>query len=111
MKKGRASTMTHDYKCNGTTTLFAALNVLDGKVIDRCMQRHRHQEFIRFLSGIEAVVPVGRTVHVILDNKSKSRISLWDAEQDDLGWKPAALEHRHRGEDAPKTRLLAAQPG
>ena len=68
MKKGRAGTMTHDYKRNGTTTLFAALDVLEGKVIGRCMQRHRHQEFIRFLNGIEAAVPVGRIVHVILDN-------------------------------------------
>ena len=68
MKKGRAGTMTHDYKRNGTTTLFAALNVLDGKVIGRCMQRHRHQEFIRFLNAIEAEVPAGKTVHVILDN-------------------------------------------
>ena len=57
MKKGRCGTMTHDYKRHGTTTLFAALNVLDGKVIGRCMQRHRHQEFIRFLNAIEAQVP------------------------------------------------------
>jgi transposase len=68
MKKGRAGTMTHDYKRNGTTTLFAALNVLDGTVIGRNMQRHRHQEFIRFLNAIEAAVPVGKVVHVILDN-------------------------------------------
>ena len=68
LKPGRAGTMTHDYKRNGTTTLFAALDVLEGKVIGRCMQRHRHQEFIRFLNGIEAAVPVGRIVHVILDN-------------------------------------------
>src|SRR5438046_10474434 len=60
--------MTHDYKRNGTTTLFAALDVLDGKVIGRCMQRHRHQEFIRFLNAIEAEVPVGKIIHVILDN-------------------------------------------
>ena len=57
MKKGRAGTMTHDYKRHGTTTLFAALNVLDGTVIGRNMQRHRHQEFIRFLNAIEAQVP------------------------------------------------------
>jgi len=68
MKKGRAGTMTHDYKRHGTTTLFAALNVLDGTVIGRNMQRHRHQEFIRFLNAIEAQVPVGKVVHVILDN-------------------------------------------
>src|SRR4028119_2317987 len=68
MKKGRAGTMTHDYKRHGTTTLFAALNVLDGTVIGRNMQRHRHQEFIRFLNAIETQVPVGKVVHVILDN-------------------------------------------
>ena len=59
MKKGRAGTMTHDYKRHGTTTLFAALNVLDGTVIGRNMQRHRHQEFIGFLNAIEAAVPAG----------------------------------------------------
>src|SRR5215475_6012971 len=67
MKRGRCGTMTHDYIRHGTTTLFAALNVLDGKVIGRCMQRHRHQEFIRFLNAIEAEVPAGKLVHVILD--------------------------------------------
>jgi transposase len=68
MKKGRAGTMTHDYKRNGTTTLFAALNLLDGSVIGQCMQRHRHQEFIRFLNRIERDVPAGKTIHVVLDN-------------------------------------------
>ena len=68
MKKGRAGTMTHDYKRHGTTTLFAAMNVLDGTVIGRNMQRHRHQEFIRFLNAIEREVPAGKTVHAILDN-------------------------------------------
>ena len=68
MKKGRAGTMTHDYKRHGTTTLFAALDILEGKVIGRCMQRHRHQEFIRFLNAIEADIPAGKIVHVILDN-------------------------------------------
>src|SRR5262245_51393528 len=68
LKPGRCGTMTHDYKRNGTTTLFAALDVLDGSVIGRCMQRHRHQEFIRFLNTIEAKVPAGKLVHVILDN-------------------------------------------
>ena len=56
MKKGRAGTITHDYKRHGVTTLFAALNVLDGKVIGQCMKRHRHQEFIRFLNVIDARV-------------------------------------------------------
>src|SRR5579863_5632707 len=68
MKRGRAGTMTHDYKRNGTTTLFAALNVLEGKVIGQCMKRHRHQEFIRFLNLIEAKVPKKKMVHVIVDN-------------------------------------------
>ena len=68
MKKGRCGTMTHDYKRNGTTTLFAALNVLDGTVIGRCMQRHRHQEFIRFLNAIEAAVAKGKAIHAIVDN-------------------------------------------
>ena len=68
MKKGRCGTMTHDYIRNGTTTLFAALNVLDGKVIGRCMQQHRHQEFIRFLNTVEAAVPAGKLIHAIADN-------------------------------------------
>jgi len=68
MKKGRCGTMTHDYKRHGTTTLFAALNVLDGKVIGRCMPRHRHQEFIRFLNAIEAAVPGRKKIHAIADN-------------------------------------------
>jgi len=68
MKKGRCGTMTHDYIRHGTTTLFAALNVLDGKVIGRCMQQHRHQEFIRFLNTVEAAVPAGKLVHAIADN-------------------------------------------
>jgi transposase len=68
MKRGRAGTMTHDYKRHGTTTLFAAMNVLDGTVIGHNMQRHRHQEFIRFLKAVEREVPAGKTVHAILDN-------------------------------------------
>jgi transposase len=68
MKPGRAGTMTHDYKRRGTTTLFAALNILDGTIIGRNMQRHRHQEFIRFLNTIEEQVPVGKVIHAIVDN-------------------------------------------
>jgi transposase len=68
MKPGRAGTMTHDYKRHGTTTLFAALNILDGTVIGRNMQRHRHQEFIRFLNTIEAQVPVEKSIHAVVDN-------------------------------------------
>jgi transposase len=68
IKKGKAGTMTFDSKRNGTTTLFAALDVLEGTVIGQCMQRHRHQEFIRFLNAIERAVPAGKVIHVILDN-------------------------------------------
>ena len=68
MKKGRAGTMTHDYKRHGVTTLFAALDVLEGKVIGQCMKRHRHQEFIRFLNVVDAKVPRRKAVHVIVDN-------------------------------------------
>ena len=68
MKKGRAGTITHDYKRHGITTLFAALDVLEGKVIGQCMKRHRHQEFIRFLNVIDARVATKKTVHVIVDN-------------------------------------------
>ena len=70
LKRGRGQTMTHDYKRHGTTTLFAALNVLNGSVIGQCMQRHRHQEFIRFLNAIENAVPAKKTMHVVLDNSS-----------------------------------------
>ena len=68
IKPGRCQTMTHDYKRHGTTTLFAALSVLDGVVIGRCMQRHRHSEFIRFLDTVERQVPAGKLIHAVLDN-------------------------------------------
>lgn len=68
LKKGRAGTMTHDYKRNGTTTLFAALNVLDGTVIGQCMDRHRHQEFIKFLRKIDRNTPSDLDLHLIADN-------------------------------------------
>jgi transposase len=68
LKPGKCATMTHDYKRNGTTTLFAALNVLDGTVLGRCMDKHRHQEFIKFLNAVERAVPVGKVIHAILDN-------------------------------------------
>jgi len=70
IKKGRAGTMTHDYKRNGTTTLFAALDVLTGKVIGQCLPRHRHIEFLKFLRTIDREVPNGLQVHLILDNYS-----------------------------------------
>jgi DDE superfamily endonuclease len=68
MKKGRAGTITHDYKRHGVTTLFAALDVLEGKVIGQCMKRHLHQEFIRFLNVIDAKVAKTKPVHAIVDN-------------------------------------------
>ena len=68
LKKGRSGTMTHDYKRNGTTTLFAALNTLDGSVIGTCMPRHRHQEWIRFLNQIKRCVPKDKQIHIICDN-------------------------------------------
>jgi transposase len=68
LKKGRAGTMTHDYKRNGTTTLFAALDVATGKVIGRCLKRHRHQEFLKFLRDIDRATPKPRDLHLIVDN-------------------------------------------
>ena len=68
MKRGRAGSMTHDYKRNGTTTLFAALNVLDGQVIGQCQQRHTHAEWLQFLRKIDRQTPKDRTLHLIADN-------------------------------------------
>jgi transposase len=68
LKKGRAATMTHDYKRNGTTTLFAALNVLDGQVIGQCQQRHTHAEWLKFLRKIDRQTPKDKTLHLIADN-------------------------------------------
>jgi transposase len=68
LKPGKCGTMTHDYKRNGTTTLFAALNTLDGTVVGRCMPRHTHKEFVRFLNAVERAVPAGKVIHAILDN-------------------------------------------
>ena len=70
LKKGRAGTMTHDYKRNGTTTLFAALNTLTGKLIGTCMNRHRHQEWLKFLKLIDKQTPANKEVHLIVDNYS-----------------------------------------
>ncbi|TLQ00996.1 IS630 family transposase [Nesterenkonia salmonea] len=70
MVPGRGETMTHDYKRNGTTTLFAALDVLTGKVIGQCLPKHRHTEFLKFLKTIDTEVPQGLDVHLILDNYS-----------------------------------------
>ncbi|MCA1701254.1 MAG: IS630 family transposase [Actinobacteria bacterium] len=68
MKKGRAGTMTHDYKRNGTTTLFAALNTLDGSVVGQCLPRHRHQEFLKFLRTLDREFPGKIELHLIVDN-------------------------------------------
>jgi transposase len=68
IKKGRCGTMTHDYKRNGTATLFAALNALEGEVISMCDDRHRHQEWLKFLRGIDYVMPAGKQIHMIVDN-------------------------------------------
>jgi transposase len=68
LKRGRAGTMTHDYKRNGTATLFAALNIHDGKVTGVCMPRHRHQEWLWFLKHLDAVMPAEKQLHLIVDN-------------------------------------------
>jgi transposase len=68
IKKGRCGTMTHDYKRNGTATLFAAMNTLDGSIISMCDDRHRHQEWLKFLRVIDEVTPSGREIHLIADN-------------------------------------------
>ena len=68
LKKGRCGTMTHDYKRNGTVTLFAALNALDGAVISMCDERHRHQEWLRFLRVIDELNPEAKEIHLIADN-------------------------------------------
>src|ERR1700730_19051681 len=68
LKKGRCGTMTHDYKRNGTTTLFAALSLLDGKVMGQCQSRHRHQEFLKFLRRLDREFPGDRQLHLVLDN-------------------------------------------
>jgi transposase len=68
IKRGRAGTMTHDYKRNGTTTLFAALNTLDGAVVGQCLPRHRHQEFLKFLRHLDREFPKELELHLILDN-------------------------------------------
>lgn len=80
LKKGRCGTMTHDYKRHGTTTLFAALSMLDGRVIGDCLPRHRHQEFIRFLKKIDAETPQDLDLHLIVDNygtHKHPRVKVW----------------------------------
>ncbi|MGH7837047.1 MAG: IS630 family transposase [Candidatus Binataceae bacterium] len=90
LKRGRAQTMTHDYKRHGTTTLFAALNALSGKVIGRCMKRHTHKEWLRFLKLIDRRTPTGMTIHLIEDNygtHTHPAVKAWLAEH------PRFVEH------------------
>jgi hypothetical protein len=68
MKKGRCGTMTHDYKRNGTTTLFAALELAQGQVVGECYQRHRHQEFLKFLRRLDQEFPGPVELHLVMDN-------------------------------------------
>ena len=82
LKKGRAGTMTHDYKRHGVTTLFAALNVLDGTVISSCKKRHRHTEYLEFLRQIKRTVPKDMDVHLVVDNYSTHKhhsVKKWQA--------------------------------
>jgi transposase len=83
LKKGRAGTMTHDYKRHGTTTLFAALDVATGRVIGECMKRHRHHEFLRFLKTIDRATPPHLDVHLIVDNYAThkhAKVKAWLAQ-------------------------------
>lgn len=80
MKKGRCGTMTHDYKRNGTATLFAALDALQGDVISMCEDRHRHQEWLKFLRVIDDIVPPKKQIHMIVDNYATHKhpkVSRW----------------------------------
>jgi len=80
MKKGRCGTMTHDYKRNGTSTLFAALDVLSGQILGKCMPRHRHQEFLKFLTMIDRTVDQTLDLHIIMDNYAThkhAKIQAW----------------------------------
>ncbi len=80
LKKGRGQTMTHDYKRNGTTTLFAALNTANGEVFGLCQEKHRHQEWLKFLRMIDQTIPASREIYLICDNYSThkhARVQRW----------------------------------
>jgi transposase len=80
LKPGRCGTYTHDYERHGTTTLFAALQVVEGRVIGQCYPRHRHQEFLKFLRRLDAEFPTGKALHLILDNygtHGHARVQRW----------------------------------
>jgi hypothetical protein len=102
MKKGRCGTMTHDYKRNGTATLFAALDALDGQVISMCDDRHRHQEWLKFLRAIDDVTPAEKQIHMIVDNYSTHKHAKVTAVAQPPSSLPRVL-HAHR--------LLLAQYG
>jgi DDE superfamily endonuclease len=87
MTKGRAGTVTSDYKRHGTTTLFAALNALDGTVIGSCMDKHRQEEFLKFLRTVNREVPKGLAVHMILDNYATHK------HQDVVAWLAGYFAH------------------
>jgi transposase len=106
IKSGCAGTMTHDYKRHGAT-LFAALNILDGTVIGRDMQRRRHQDFIRFLNTIEAQVPAGKVIHAVVDNYTTTNIQRCGS-----GWRDirAGLSTSPRPRHPGSTRSKAFSP-
>src|SRR4029077_10417621 len=117
MKKGRAGTITHDYKRHGVTTLFAALDVLEGKVIGQCMKRHRHQEFIRFLNVIDAKVPKMKAVHILVHNHATHKLPRFlNGSKTIPGSCSTSLRHRPPGStplraslpSSPKSALSAA---
>ena len=102
MVPGRAQTMTHDYKRHGTTTLFAALNVLTGHVIGSCLPRHRHEEFLKFLRTIDREVPKALAVHMILDNYATHK----HPERESLAGKPSPVPPAFHPD-----LLVLAEPG
>jgi len=109
LTNGRCGTMTHNYIRNGTTTLFAALDVADGKVIDRCLQRHRHQEFVRFLKAIEAEMPKCKAVHAIVDNYATHKPV--DRRRPDSRRRPCAAQQVDDGERRYRERRLGTNDG
>src|SRR5260370_14358871 len=103
LKKGRAQTMTHDYKRHGTTTLFAALNVLDGQVIGQCQQRHTHAEWLKFLRKIDRETPKDKTLHLIADNYATHKhpaVQEWLAKPPrvNMHFTPPSASRRNMGE-------------
>ena len=109
IKKGRCGTMTHDYKRNGTTSLFAALNTLDGTVIGTCLKRHRHQEWIKFLNLIKRRVPANKEIHLICDNYATHKhpkVKKWFERNKRFHCTQRAWMTRHRAKRRCVTLLL-----